>query len=488
MIAELKGKRSFSIVQQGLEILRNLVHRGAQGADPLTGDGAGILTQVPHEFFKAVLCGKNEGQEAWTSFPEAGDYAVGVTFLPAKEPEQSHYRSIIENALIQKDLELLGWRKVPCDSSQAGVQAQANEPSIEQFFVARNGLEPLHFERRLYLARRCAENLILELKTEASDGFHIASLSSRTVVYKGMLLPAQVGLYFLDLQDPRFESAIAVVHSRFSTNTFPSWRLAHPYRYLCHNGEINTIQGNLNWMRARQGKLHSPLFGPELKEAFPIIQEEQSDSASLDNALEFLLLGGRSLPHAMMMLIPEPWRSKTQMDPARRAFYQYHSAMMEPWDGPAAVCFTDGTLVGATLDRNGLRPCRYLVTTDDRVILASETGVLPIPPSQIKERGRLEPGKMFLVDTAQGRIVDDEEIKSTLTLEKPYREWITGNRVDLNDLPASPVAKLSAPLIKLQRAFGITEEEIKMVIAPMSATGEEPTLSMWERYSACGAF
>ena len=467
MISHLKGERSSSIVSQGLEILRNLVHRGAQGADSLTGDGAGILTQIPHRFFRSVMT----SEEKWPAFPEQGDYAVGVVFCPKEKIQEARFRKIIEKIFKEKKLTFLGWRTVPCDSSQIGEQARQTEPSIQHFFIARKGTEILAFERRLYLARRLIEK---------ETGLHIASLSARTIVYKGMLLPAQVDQYFLDLKNPEFESAIAVVHSRFSTNTFPSWPLAHPYRYLCHNGEINTIQGNLNWMRSRQGKLQSPLFGKELKEAFPIIQEDQSDSASLDNALEFLLLGGRSLPHAMMMLIPEPWIYKTKMDKARRAFYQYHSAMMEPWDGPAAVCFTDGTLVGATLDRNGLRPCRYLVTTDDRVILASETGVLPIPASLIREKGRLEPGKMFLVDTAQGRIIDDEEIKSELTRARPYRAWVKEHRIALEDIPdVAPVPPvLSKNLQKLQRTFGITEEEIKMVITPMTTSGEEPTLSM----------
>jgi glutamate synthase (NADPH/NADH) large chain len=476
MISHLKGEKSFAIVSQGLEILRNLVHRGAQGADPRTGDGAGILTQIPHRFFESVM--KSEGN--WESFPNAGDYAVGVVFLPKEPLILQQYQKIIEMTFRKKNLSFLGWRIVPVNSSHAGIQAQETEPTILHCFIERQGIETLEFERKLYLARRIIEKEILALKTPASESFHFASLSTRTLVYKGMLMPAQVQDYFADLTDPRFESAIAVVHSRFSTNTFPSWPLAHPYRYLCHNGEINTIQGNLNWMRARQGKLKSPLFGPELKDAFPIIKEDQSDSASLDNALEFLVLGGRSLPHAMMMLIPEPWIYKTQMSKARRAFYQYHSAMMEPWDGPAAVCFTDGLLVGATLDRNGLRPCRYWITTDDRVILASETGVLPVAPNQIKEKGRLEPGKMFLVDTVQGRIIDDEEIKSELQNANPYRAWVKENRIDLDDVPNVPLPTMepSPNLKKLQRAFGITEEEIKMVIRPMSASGEEPTLSM----------
>lgn len=487
MITQIKGQRSFEIVQDGLQILRNLVHRGATGADSLTGDGAGILTQIPHHFFASTFFNSTNLKE----FPTEGDYAVGVVFLPKNDSVQTAYRKIIEEALHDKKLQFLAWRKVPCDPTRIGKQARDAEPSIQQFFVAKKGMGTPEFERKLYLARRVIENKILNLKTEDSNTFHIASLSSRTIVYKGMLLPSQVDQYFVDLQESRFQSAIAVVHSRFSTNTFPSWRLAHPYRYLCHNGEINTIQGNLNWMRARQGKLKSPLFGSTLREAFPIVQEQQSDSASLDNALEFLLLGGRSLAHSMMMLIPEPWRSKTTMDPARRAFYQYHSSMMEPWDGPSAVCFTDGTQVGATLDRNGLRPCRYWVTKDDRVILASETGVLPIAPADIIEKGRLEPGKMFLVDTAQGRIIDDEEIKSELASQKPYRAWVTENRIALKNLTLSdtdqkileqgnaPSASEKAPsLLKLQRTFGITEEEIKMVITPMAETGEEATLSM----------
>ncbi|MDR3605754.1 MAG: glutamate synthase large subunit [Oligoflexia bacterium] len=469
MVAHLRGEQSFSIVSQGLEILRNLFHRGAQGADSLTGDGAGILTQIPHELLVSELA------SVGIRLPEKNQYAVGMVFLPQDPEIRSALSKRVERFFLEKDLPFLGWRDVPTDSSSIGRQAREREPFVRQFFVARAGLTEASFERRLYIARRKIENASVQI-----EDFHIPSLSSRTIVYKGLLLPSQVDRYYSDLRDPRFMSALAVVHSRFSTNTMPSWPLAHPYRYLCHNGEINTIQGNLNWMRARQGKLRSPLFGKELTEAFPIVQENQSDSASLDNALEFLTLGGRSLAHSMMMLIPEPWNANPQMDIARRAFYQYHSTMMEPWDGPAAVCFTDGKVIGATLDRNGLRPCRYQITTDDRVILASEAGVLPLEPSRIRSKGRLEPGKMFLVDLTLGRIVEDEEIKSEIASRKPYRSWVTENRISLDELPEPAYVPQpdSASLLQRQRTFGLTAEEIKIVLTPMGVNGEEPLSSM----------
>jgi glutamate synthase (NADPH/NADH) large chain/glutamate synthase (ferredoxin) len=477
MVAHLKGERSSAIVSQGLQILRNLVHRGAQGSDPLTGDGAGILTQIPHDFFVNAL------SQSALELPAEGEYAVGMVFLPQNREVAFALRSLIEQTFREKDLRFLGWRDVPTDPSSIGPQARLVEPTIRQFFIARGFLEPAVFERRLYIARRKIENsthLLEGNQAGACAGFHIVSLSSKTIVYKGLLLPTQVDQYYADLRDPRFKSALAIVHSRFSTNTMPSWRLAHPYRYLCHNGEINTIQGNLNWMRSRQGKLASPLFGKELSQAFPIIEEGQSDSASLDNALEFLTLGGRSIAHSMMMLIPEPWSANPEMDIARRAFYQYHATMMEPWDGPAAVCFTDGSVVGATLDRNGLRPCRYLVTQDDRVILASEAGVLPLEPSQIRAKGRLEPGKMFLVDFEKGRIIDDEEIKTEIVGRKPYRSWATENRISLDELPEPTYVPQpdGATLLQRQRAFGLTAEELKFILSPMGVNGEEPTSSM----------
>ncbi len=476
MIANIRGQRSHEIVRDGLEILKNLSHRGAEGADGKTGDGAGILTQLPHGLL-------NHAAKALSiNLPGPGEYGLGMAFLPQDATLRKRFEKIVELTIMEVGAEPLGWRDVPVNRDVLGELARKTEPTIRQFFVGRGKLESADFERKLYVIRKRLENQALEGSNavEGREHFYLCSLSSATVVYKGLLMPGQLGDYFSDLRDPLYRSALALVHSRFSTNTFPAWRLAHPYRFLCHNGEINTIRGNVNWMRARQGRLQSDLFGEDMRSLFPIVAEGQSDSACLDNALEFLVMGGRTLPHAMMMLIPEPWVANPQMDLERRGFYEYHSAMMEPWDGPAAVCFTDGKLIGATLDRNGLRPCRYLITKDERVILASETGVLPIAPEQIAQKGRLEPGRMFLVDTVQGRLIDDEEIKTQVAARKPYRSWVTRNRVSLDELPEP----LNVPqpdrltLRQRQRAFGYTREELKMVMLPMVMTGEEPVSSM----------
>ncbi|WP_173051403.1 glutamate synthase large subunit [Nitrospira sp. KM1] len=473
-VVNIKGQKSHDIVRQGLQVLENLTHRGAQGCDPCTGDGAGILLQVPHEFLKRAA------GDAGVKLPGAGEYGVGQLFLPPNSDSRKQCETLIAQVVKEEGARLLGWRDVPVKSDTIGVQARKTEPFMRQVFIARDVLNEAQFERKLYVIRKLVEKAIRESAIQGREHCYIPSLSANTIVYKGLLLPHQMAAYYQDLKDVSMVSALALVHSRFSTNTFPTWPLAHPYRHICHNGEINTLKGNVNWMKARQGRLHSEVFGKDMGKVFPIVYEQQSDSACLDNALEFLLLGGRSLPHAMMMLIPEPWVANAQMDLDRRGFYQYHAAMMEPWDGPAAVCFTDGKMIGATLDRNGLRPCRYQVTTDGVVVLASEAGVLPSEPKNIRMKGRLMPGRMFLVDTAQGRIIDDEEIKADIVGRKPYRSWVTQYGVSLDELPEPlNVPQPDHPTIRQrQQAFGYTVEELKMVITPMIVTGEEAISSM----------
>lgn len=474
-VADIKGRKSHDIVEKGLEVLKNLYHRGAQGCDPCTGDGAGILLQVPHEFFRRV-CG-----DIGLRVPQAGAYGVGMVYLPQEGKSRKQCEALFESITREEGQEFLGWRDVPAKEEHIGKQARTTLPNIRQFFIGRALLNEAQFERKLYVIRNRITRAIRDSALQGKEHVYISSLSCNTIVYKGMLLPEQVSAFYPDLADPTVVSGLALVHSRFSTNTFPTWSLAHPYRYSVHNGEINTLKGNVNWMRARQGRLASNLFGDDLKKLFPIITDvNQSDSACLDNAIEFLVLSGRSLPHAMMMLIPEPWVGNPQMDLDRRGFYEYHAAMMEPWDGPAAVCFTDGKLIGATLDRNGLRPCRYQVTTDDLVVLASEAGVLPTEAQKIRQKGRLQPGRMFLVDTVQGRIIDDEEIKSEMVKRKPYRHWLTEYRVSLDELPDPlNVPQPDRPTIRQrQQAFGYTIEELKMVLTPMVLSGEEPISSM----------
>ncbi len=473
-VVNIKGQKSHDIVCKGLQVLENLTHRGAQGYDPCTGDGAGILLQVPHAFLKRAA------GDAGVALPGAGEYGVGQLFLPPNADSRKQCERLFAAIIDAEGARLLGWRDVPVKSDTIGEQARKTEPFMRQVFIARDALNEAQFERKLYVIRKLVEKAVKDSAIQGREHFYISSLSASTIVYKGLLLPHQMATYYQDLTDERMVSALALVHSRFSTNTFPTWPLAHPYRHLCHNGEINTLKGNVNWMRARQGRLHSELFGRDMEKLFPIVSENQSDSACLDNALEFLLLGGRSLPHAMMMLIPEPWVANPQMDLDRRGFYEYHAAMQEPWDGPAAVCFTDGKLIGATLDRNGLRPCRYQVTTDGTVVLASEAGVLPAETRNIRMKGRLMPGRMFLVDTVQGRIIDDEEVKADIARRKPYRSWVTQYRVSLDELPEP----LNVPqpdhhtLRQRQQAFGYTVEELKMVITPMIVNGEEPVSSM----------
>jgi glutamate synthase (NADPH/NADH) large chain len=475
-VANIKGKKSHSIVQQGLQILRNLTHRGAVGADPLAGDGAGVLIQIPDGFFRAEM------QRQGTHLPPIGQYGVGMVFLPQEPASRLACEYEIERAIKDEGQVLLGWRDVPCDNSGLGISVKKIEPVIRQVFIGRGkGVTVTDaLERKLYIIRKSSGHAIQALKLAHGKEFYVPSMSARTVVYKGMLLAHQVGTYYKDLQDPRVVSALALVHQRFSTNTFPTWDLAHPFRLIAHNGEINTLRGNVNWIRARQGAISSPILGRDLDKVWPLIYDGQSDSASFDNALELLVMSGYSVAHAMMMMIPEAWENHAHMDASRRAFYEYHAAMMEPWDGPASIAFTDGRQIGATLDRNGLRPSRYIVTDDDLVIMGSECGCLPIPEERIVKKWRLQPGRMFLVDLEKGRIVDDSELKESLASSRPYAEWIERIRIKLDDLPApsEPRPVPNESLLDLQQAFGYTQEDIKFIMAPMAASGEEPVGSM----------
>ena len=476
-VAHVKGLKSHSIVEQGLLILKNLDHRGAVGADPLMGDGAGLLIQIPDQFFREEMAKQG------VTLPPAGEYGVGMCFLPQEAASRVACEEEIERSVKAEGQVVLGWRDVPVSRTMPmSPTVKAAEPVIRQIFVGRG---PDVFvtdalERKLYVIRRHSANAIKSLKLAHSKEFYVTSFSARTIVYKGLLLADQVGEYFLDLQDARCTSALALVHQRFSTNTFPSWHLAHPFRMIAHNGEINTLQGNVNWFKAREKAISSPILGADLDKIWPLHYPGQSDSASFDNALELLVMGGYSMAQAMMLMIPEAWEKHTTMDEKRRAFYEYHAAMMEPWDGPAAVAFTDGRQIGATLDRNGLRPARYLVTDDDLVVMASESGVLPIPEKKIVKKWRLQPGKMFLIDMEQGRIIDDKELKDSLANAKPYREWIEKIRIKLDELPVVSESKedSAVSLLDCQQAFGYTQEDIKFILEPMAANGEEATGSM----------
>ncbi|MER2538218.1 MAG: glutamate synthase-related protein [Azonexus sp.] len=476
-VAHFKGQKSHSIVEQGLLILKNLDHRGAVGADPLQGDGAGILLQIPDQFYR------EEMQKQGVDLPPLGEYGVGMVFLPQEAASRHACVEEIERSIKAEGQVILGWREVPVNREMPmSPTVRAKEPVIRQVFVGRG---PDIFvtdalERKLYIIRRRAANAIKSLKLKHGQEFYVPSFSARTVNYKGLLLATQVGVYYLDLQDKRTTSALALVHQRFSTNTFPTWDLAHPFRYIAHNGEINTVRGNVNWFKAREQAISSPILGEDLKKVWPLHYPGQSDSASFDNALELLVMGGYSMAQAVMLMIPEAWEKHTTMDENRRAFYEYHAAMMEPWDGPAAVAFTDGRQIGATLDRNGLRPARYLVTDDDFVVMASESGVLPIPEKKIVKKWRLQPGKMFLIDLEQGRIIDDKELKDALSRAKPYREWIDKIRIRLDEVPAADEMTDAAPasLLDRQQAFGYTQEDIKVILEPMLQNGEEPTGSM----------
>jgi glutamate synthase (NADPH/NADH) large chain len=467
-VAQLNEPPSHRVVDLGLTALENLAHRGAYGADPDTGDGAGILVQMPDRFFRAV---------AGCELPEKGAYASGMAFLPHDSALAEVTKAQVEKIAAEEGLRVLAWREVPVRLDAIGPAARSMAPSFWQAFVApapdsryvaASGVE---LERLVYVMRKRVEHLV--------DGCYFPSLSTRTFIYKGMLSTEQLRRFFPDLSDERLESALALVHSRFSTNTFPSWPLAHPYRLIAHNGEINTLQGNRNWMRAREALLESPLIPGDIERILPIVNPQGSDSASFDEVLELLHLGGRSLPHAVLMMIPEAWENNTEIDPARRAFYRFHGCVMEPWDGPAVISFTDGSLIGAVLDRNGLRPARYWVSTDGLVVLASEVGVIEMAPEKIARKGRLQPGKMFLVDTEQGRIVDDEEIKADLAAEHPYQEWLDQNLVHLEDLPGRHMLiPQHGSIVTRQRLFGYSAEELRLILSPMAKTGAEPVGSM----------
>ena len=479
-VVNMKGKQSNKIIRQAITVLDNLDHRGATGSEPNSGDGAGILLQIPHMFLKESCDGLN------INLPGPGEYGVGMVFFPGEREDRLQCEKIVEKVIDEEGLEILGWRKVPTDNSKLGKSAREKEPSVRQLFIKKDERfqTELDFERSLYIARRRITKAIEDttFKINEKDSFYITSLSTRTIIYKGMLTSKQLEGYYPDLRDTRMESALALVHSRFSTNTFPSWELAHPYRYVIHNGEINTMRGNQNWMHARQKQLKTKLFGNELEKLFPIVQEGGSDSERFDNCLEFMYLSGRSLPHAMMMMIPEPWEKHEDMDDNLRAFYEYHSCLMEPWDGPASIAFTDGKIVGATLDRNGLRPSRYYVTQDDTVVLASEVGVLSFPPEEIVKKERLQPGRMLMIDTEQGRIISDEEIKQSIATEHPYRQWLDENLVKFDKIVEDPEPKTPElnheQIVHRQKVFGYTYEDLKINVGPMAENMLQPVGSM----------
>ena len=474
-VVNIKGKKSHDIIDDGLRILERLEHRGGAGADKDTGDGAGILVQIPHEFFK------RECEVLGISLPAAGEYGVGMIFAHKYESLRNEQKRIFEEVVREEGQVVLGWREVPVDGTKVGKEAAAIRPWMIQILIGKGPdvTNNAEFERKLYVIRKLAEKRIIPLSKELSSDFYIASLSSKTIVYKGMLTPGQLRDFYLDLSDLDFTSALAMVHSRFSTNTFPSWARAHPNRFLVHNGEINTIRGNVNWINAREGKAESPLF-PDIKKVFPVVDDSGSDSAMFDNTLEFLHMTGRSLPHAIMMMIPEPWERNKLMSQEKHDFYEFNSFMMEPWDGPAAMGFTDGTVIGGVLDRNGLRPARYYVTTDDRVIMASEVGVVNENAENIRAKGRLEPGKMLLIDTAEQRIISDDEIKQRIATELPYNEWVKEHVIHLSEITQADESDVPAveDLFKQQQAFGYTQEDLVRMIVPMAKDGKDPVGAM----------
>lgn len=475
-VVNVKGKPSHEIVRLALTALNNLRHRGACGCEANTGDGAGILMQMPHSFLQEC-CG-----DIGIELPAFRQYAVGNVFLPMEAPVRAQCEQRFSEIIEDEEQKVLGWRTVPTNNSSLGQTAKDSEPFVRQVFIGRNPniKTDLDFERKLYVIRRRAENAIRYSGNKARSSFYICSLSCRTLVYKGMLMSEQLEEFFPELADPAMQSALALVHSRFSTNTFPSWPRAHPYRYVAHNGEINTLRGNINWMHARQAMFASDAFSKDINKLLPIICQDGSDSAMFDNCLELLVLAGRSLPHAMMMMIPEPWTNHESMSENKKAFYKYHSCLMEPWDGPASIAFTDGVKIGAVLDRNGLRPSRYYVTKDDMVVMASEVGVLDLAPERIKQKGRLQPGRMFLIDTEQGRIVSDEEIKEQIASERPYADWLEKNTVDLESLPQANhlVEPSHSTVLQRQLAFGYTFEDLRIIMTPMARDGVEPVGSM----------
>lgn len=494
-VVNMKGNKSHQIIQQALTILTSLTHRGAAGSEVNTGDGAGVMIQIPHQFLQKVC------QQEGIQLPEAGTYGTGIAYLPHDIHQRQACEAYVEQIVQEEQATFLGWRTVPTNNTNLGKTAKQAEPFMRQFFVALNQSTPLDKERKLYIIRKRAEKEIrFGNKIAGGQTFYLPSLSTRTLVYKGMLLAEQMGTYYPDLNDPDMVSAIALVHSRFSTNTFPSWERAHPYRYVIHNGEINTLRGNVNWINARQALFESPHFGADLQKIMPVVAPDGSDTGMFDNVLELLVLAGRSLPHAVMMMIPEPWDKHAQMDDDKKAFYEFHSAMMEPWDGPASIGFTDGTRVGAVLDRNGLRPSRYYVTDDDIVIMASEVGVLDVEPERVVQKGRLQPGRMFLVDTEAGRIISDDEIKQEIASQQPYRWWLNRHMRHLKDIPEPTLPRriykegevsewklrpdpgVQMPdekkVLRWQQAFGYTFEDLRMILAPMAQNGKEPLGSM----------
>ncbi|HTH08168.1 MAG TPA: glutamate synthase central domain-containing protein, partial [Acidovorax sp.] len=476
-VAHIKGIKRHDIVTQALKILENIDHRGAVGADPLMGDGAGILIQIPDALYREEMAKQG------VTLPAAGEYGVGMIFLPKEHASRLACEQEMERAIKAEGQVLLGWRDVPVNRDMPmSPTVRKKEPILRQVFIGRGNdvIVQDALERKLYVIRKTASANIQALKLKHSKEYYVPSMSSRTVVYKGLLLADQVGKYYLDLQDERCVSAIGLVHQRFSTNTFPEWPLAHPYRYVAHNGEINTVKGNYNWMKAREGVMASPVLAADLQKLYPISFADQSDTATFDNCLELLTMAGYPISQAVMMMIPEPWEQHTTMDERRRAFYEYHAAMLEPWDGPASIVFTDGRQIGATLDRNGLRPSRYCITDDDLVVMGSESGVLPIPENRIVRKWRLQPGKMFLIDLEQGRLIEDDELKANIVNTKPYKQWIENLRIKLDDLSETsgnpPDSAVS--LLDRQQAFGYTQEDIKFLMSPMAQAGEEGIGSM----------
>ena len=483
MVANIKGRKTHRIIEEGLEVLINLGHRGATGSDPETGDGAGVLVQMPHALFR------RESEKLGFHLPPDGQYGVGMVFLPPQPQAREMCRDLVSRAIADEGLELLGWRDVPVDPSKLGRDARDRAPYIGQVFVGPGkislgdtGSDAASLERKLYVVRKVIEHSVKDsaLSEEEADYFYVCSMSCNTIVYKGLLMAHQIPGFYLDLRDELMVSAFALVHSRFSTNTLGHWRLAHPYRYLAHNGEINTLRGNLNWMRAREAQFVSPLFGPDVAKLTPVMTPGDSDTASFDNALELLLMTGRELDHALLMMIPEAWDQHETMPQEKKDFYEYHSALMEPWDGPAMMVSSNGRDIGAVLDRNGLRPFRYLVTTDDKLVMASETGVLDVPPGEVKFKGRLQPGRMFLVSLDEGRIIGDEELKQKLAARQPYGEWLADHKLSLDDLPleAAPPAIAVQEMSRQQQAFGYSVEELRMLTTPMAEHGYEAVGSM----------
>jgi len=474
-VCNIKGQSSNAIVKQGVEVLHRLAHRGAVGSDPKTGDGAGVLIQLPHDFLKKAA------QDAGINLPPPGAYGCGLIFLPQDSQERKFCKEVFEGVIKDQGQVFLGWRPVPIDDSGIGSGAKSTQSVFEQIFIGRSpGItEKLAFERKLYCIRKEVENVILKSGLKQKDYFYITNISCRTLSYKGLLMPEQIDNFFVDLKDKDMKSALCLVHSRYSTNTFPTWNLAQPFRFLAHNGEINTLRGNVNGVRSRERLLASELFGMDIEKLKPVIVEGGSDSAAMDNFFELLVLSGRPLEHAMMMLIPAAWEHDKNMSQELRDFYKYHACFMEPWDGPAAVAFTDGENIGAILDRNGLRPARYILTNDDFVVMASEAGVLDIDPARIKVSGRLEPGKIFFIDTKSGSIIEDSQIKQDICRRAEYGRWNQESMVDLDKLISSETNnRKPQDLIAQLKAFGYSREDLKMIIKPMALEGKEPVGSM----------